>query len=107
MSGELATQVPDEVWAEADCVQAPIARRLVGHWAAGLVRQGIEASLERLGVHFDVWTTEASLHEAGWVERAVERLREHGDVYELDGAVWFRSTTYRRRQGSRDLSLER
>ncbi|HET9757575.1 MAG TPA: arginine--tRNA ligase [Candidatus Limnocylindrales bacterium] len=91
--GELATQVPDEVWNEATAPGADSAA-LVGHWAAGLVREGIEASLERLGVHFDVWTTEASLHEAGWVERAVERLREHGDVYELDGAVWFRSTTY-------------
>ena len=36
----------------------------------------IEASLERLGVHFDVWTSEGAIHEAGWVERAIERLRE-------------------------------
>jgi arginyl-tRNA synthetase len=58
------------------------------------VREGIEASLERLGVHFDVWTTEASLHEHGWVERAVERLRERGHLYEEDGALWFRSTSF-------------
>ncbi len=90
---ELATSVPDDVWAEAMSGEADPAA-IVGHWAAGLVREGIEASLERLGVHFDVWTTEASLHDGGWVERAVERLRERGHVYEDDGAVWFRSTDF-------------
>ena len=66
----------------------------VGRWAARQVRAGIEASLERLGVHFDVWTTEGRLHGEGWVERAVQRLRDAGHVYEADGATWFRSTTF-------------
>jgi arginyl-tRNA synthetase len=89
----LAPGVPDEVWAAATAPGADAAG-IVGHWAAGVVRAGIEASLERLGVHFDVWTTEASLHEQGWVERAVQRLRERGHVYEGDGAIWFRSTDF-------------
>jgi arginyl-tRNA synthetase len=89
----LAPDVPDEVWAKATAPGADAAG-IVGHWAAGVVRAGIEASLERLGVHFDVWTTEASLHEQGWVERAVQRLRERGHVYEGDGAIWFRSTDF-------------
>ncbi len=67
---------------------------IVGRWAAARVRAGIERSLEHLGVHFDVWTSEARLHDEGWVERAVERLRANGHVYELDGALWFRSTTF-------------
>ena len=37
---------------------ARMPRRSIGRWAAGAVRAGIEASLERLGVHFDVWTSE-------------------------------------------------
>ena len=90
---ELASEVPDDVWAEATAPGADTGA-ILGHWAAGLVRETIEASLERLGVHFDVWKTEGSLHEEGWVERAVERLREHGHVYEQDGAVWFRSTDF-------------
>jgi arginyl-tRNA synthetase len=89
----LAADLPQAIW---DAAHAPGAEpaAVVGHWAAGIVRNGIEASLERLGVHFDVWTTEASLHEGGWVDRAVERLREGGHVYEQDGAVWFRSTAF-------------
>jgi arginyl-tRNA synthetase len=90
---DLAAAVPDDVWAEATAEGADPAT-VIGGWAAARVREGIEASLERLGVHFDVWTSEGRLHEEGWVERAVERLREHGHVYEEDGALWFRSTTF-------------
>ena len=89
----LAGEVPDAIWAEATAPGAQTAA-VIGHWAAGLVRASIEASLQHLGVHFDVWTTEASLHQGGWVERAVERLRERGFVFEQDGAVWFRSTDF-------------
>ena len=42
------------------------------------VRAMIEASLVRLGVRFDVWKSEASLHDEGWVARAVDRLRAAG-----------------------------
>ena len=37
-------------------------RRSSATGPTGRVREGIEASLERLGVHFDVWTSEARLH---------------------------------------------
>ncbi len=36
----------------------------------------------------------ATLHAEGWVERAIERLRSSGHVYEQDGALWFRSTAF-------------
>jgi arginyl-tRNA synthetase len=67
---------------------------VIGRWAAARVREGIESSLDRLGVHFDVWKSEASLHSEGWVERAIERLRAGGHVYDQDGAIWFRSTAF-------------
>ena len=90
---ELAAELPPEVEQEA-AERTDDAARIVGAWATERVRTGIEASLERLGVHFDVWKEESSLHDAGWVERAVERLRQGGHVYEADGATWFRSTTF-------------
>jgi arginyl-tRNA synthetase len=89
----LAADVPADLWAEATASGADT-NEIVGHWAALRVRGGIEASLERLGVHFDVWTTEASLHSDGWVERAIERLRAGGHVFDQDGALWFRSTAF-------------
>ena len=90
---DLAAAVPDDTWTAATADGADTAA-ILGRWAAARVREGIEASLERLGVHFDVWTSEGRLHDEGWVERAVERLREHGHVYEQDGALWFRSTAF-------------
>ncbi len=90
---ELARDIPADVWTAATATGADGAA-VLGRWAAGQVRAMIEASLERLGVHFDVWKSEGSLHDEGWVERAIERLRAGGHVYELDGALWFRSTAF-------------
>ena len=65
---------------------------VLGRWASERVRAGIEESLAALGVRFDVWTSEGSLHDEGWVARALDQLRAAGHVYEADGATWFRST---------------
>ena len=54
----------------------------------------IKARSHDFGVHFDVWFSERSLHEAGAVEQAVARLREQGHVFEADGAVWLRTTDF-------------
>jgi arginyl-tRNA synthetase len=90
---DLARAIPNDVWARAMAPGADAAD-VVGRWAAIEVRAGIERSLAHLGVRFDVWTSEARLHDEGWVERAVERLRTHDAVYEQEGALWFRSTTF-------------
>ena len=90
---DLASSVPDDVWRQAIEPGTDTAD-ILGRWATARIREGIEASLERLGVHFDVWTSEGRLHTEGWVGRAIERLRERGHVYELDGALWFRSTAF-------------
>ncbi|MCU1412069.1 MAG: arginyl-tRNA synthetase [Rhodoglobus sp.] len=54
----------------------------------------IKAALHEFGVKFDVYFHENELHESGAVERAIERLRAMGAIYEADGATWFRSTDY-------------
>jgi len=90
---ELAAQVPEEVWAEATA-QGADAGAVLGRWASERVRAGIEESLAKLGVRFDVWTSEGSIHEEGWVSRAVDQLRAAGHIYEADGATWFRSTAF-------------
>ena len=44
--------------------------------------------------HFDVWASERALHESGAVARGLAKLMEQGHVYELDGAVWLRTTDF-------------
>ena len=39
-------------------------------------------------------STRTTLHESGAVERAVDRLRELGHIYEDDGAIWLRTTDF-------------
>jgi arginyl-tRNA synthetase len=91
---ELASAVPDDVWQAAQSATEDQRGWILGEWASERIRAGIEASLERLGVRYDTWTTEGSLVRDGWVERAIDRLREGGHVYEQDGALWFRSTAF-------------
>jgi arginyl-tRNA synthetase len=54
----------------------------------------IKRSLHEFGVDFDVYFLESSLHESGAVDRAVDRLREQGEIYDQDGAVWLRTTDF-------------
>ena len=90
---DLATSLPEEVWGAAQADE-PGADWILGEWASREIRSGIEASLERLGVHFDVWTSEQTLVDDSWVERGVEQLRQSGHAYEQEGALWFRSTAF-------------
>ena len=50
--------------------------------------------LDTFKTHFDVWFSERSLHEAGAVEHAVEKLRTQGHVFDSEGAIWLRTTDF-------------
>ena len=54
----------------------------------------IQQSMRDFRVDFDVWFHENSLYEDGEVNRAIDYLREHGDIYVKDGATWFASTRH-------------
>ncbi|MCP8967989.1 arginine--tRNA ligase [Ectobacillus ponti] len=54
----------------------------------------LQKDLEAFRVGFDVWYSETSLYQNGKIDEALAVLRERGEIYELDGATWFRSTTY-------------
>jgi len=50
--------------------------------------------LERFGVVFDNWFLESSLYASGKVDEVADWLLARGVAYELDGAVWLRSTQF-------------
>jgi arginyl-tRNA synthetase len=58
------------------------------------ILEDIRDDLEKFGVVYDEWFSERSLTEGGAVNRAIERLRAHGHLYDRDGALWFRSTAF-------------
>ena len=90
---EIAPEVPADIAALA-AAEPDRAGWILGEWASERIRAGIEASLEHLGVHFDVWKSEGSLHTEGWVSRGVDQLKAKGYMYEQDGALWFKSTEF-------------
>jgi len=52
----------------------------------------INGTLERLSIHFDNYYNEHSLYDDGHIDEVVAELRAKGLVYDLDGAVWFKTT---------------
>ncbi|GAB3940344.1 arginine--tRNA ligase [Corynebacterium tapiri] len=54
----------------------------------------IKKSLSDFGTEFDVYYHENSLFEAGAVEKAIDYLKESGNLYPEDGAWWLRTTKY-------------
>ena len=49
----------------------------------------IRATVARVNVRYDEWFYENKLWESGLPQRAIERLRETGNIKERDGALWF------------------
>ncbi len=74
----------------------PVGDRLVAFREAAYVLQlkDQKQTLDNFGTHFDIWFSERSLHDQGAVEHGVEKLRAQGHVFELEGAVWLRTTDF-------------
>ena len=91
---QIANQVLDGTAVEI--LNLPEAEAQEAFRAAGveLMFQEIRSSLHEFGVDFDVYFHENSLYESGAVERAVERLKAGGHMFEQDGALWLRTTTF-------------
>lgn len=64
------------------------------HIAQDVIFADIRQTLERLNIHHDVYTNEATFYETGAIWDVLERLREKGYVYDKDGAVWFKATEF-------------
>jgi arginyl-tRNA synthetase len=66
----------------------------VRDYAKDAILDGIRADLSAFGVQFDVWYSEAALAASGALDAALAALDAAGQLYERDGARWFRSTAY-------------
>jgi arginyl-tRNA synthetase len=96
--GAYVTDLARELQAEqgdavADLDPAERRDRVTG-WAFRRLLAGIKQTLARLGLEFDVFFFEHTLHETGAIAEAVDDLRERGVVEDRDGAVWLRSTLF-------------
>src|SRR3954453_1956328 len=54
----------------------------------------LQKDLEDFRVSFDVWYSETSLYKNGKIDEALKVLRDHGYIYEEEGATWLRSMDF-------------
>jgi arginyl-tRNA synthetase len=85
--GDYVLDLANRIEGAADADVEEVARR-----AVDLQIEEVRATLERYRVTFDRFFHERELHDAGMVEKAIELLREHGHVYESEGATWLRTS---------------
>jgi arginyl-tRNA synthetase len=94
-AGDYVAEVAGKVLeAEPDALSAPDPAAVFREVGYRQSLAEIRASLERFGVHFDVWFSERTLHEGGAVEHALDVLRAQGHIFDADGAVWLRTTDF-------------
>ncbi len=63
-------------------------------FAVAYLRHEQDLDLQAFAVKFDHYYLESSLYTSGRVENTVKKLIEAGKTYELDGALWLKSTDY-------------
>ena len=97
-SGAYITEIAERVLAETaeDILSMSEEDAQEQFRAAGVEQmfQEIRESLHDFGVDFDVFFHENSLYVSGAVDKAIARLRELGHMFEEDGALWLRTTTF-------------
>ena len=97
-AGAYITEIAERVLAETaeDVLSMSDADAQEKFRAAGVDQmfQEIRESLHDFGVDFDVYFHENSLYVSGAVERAIEKLKALGHMFEEDGALWLRTTTF-------------
>ena len=66
----------------------------IRQFAVAYLRREQDLDLQAFSVHFDNYYLESSLYSSGRVDLAVAKLKDAGKTYELDGALWLKSTDY-------------
>jgi arginyl-tRNA synthetase len=69
-------------------------KRVFRQEAVTRISAGIREDLVALGIHFDSFFSETTLHRDGKVDAALEELRAHDAAYDEDGAVWLRAEDF-------------
>ncbi len=66
----------------------------IREFAVAYLRREQDLDLQAFSVKFDNYYLESSLYSDGLVDKAVQMLQAAGKTYELDGALWLKSTDY-------------
>ncbi len=63
-------------------------------WGLAQVLEQLHADLGAIGVHFDTWFSERTLHRSGAVDAVIEKFLADGVAEERDGAVFLKTSEH-------------
>jgi arginyl-tRNA synthetase len=91
---ELAKRLVDEYGDALSAKPAEERSRFFRNFGVEHLMRGIKKDLGDFRVHFDNWFSERSLYEDNKIEPVLEYLKNKGEVYEKDGALWLKTSEY-------------
>lgn len=75
-------------------VDEQVRKNALVEYALPLNIQGLERDLKKYRITYDNWFRESTLHNDGSVLEVINKLKELGYTYELDGATWFKASEF-------------
>ncbi len=90
---DLANQIKKS---NPDLVNLPESESIAAFRDAGYKLQLAQQNqvLDTFGTHFDVWFSVKALYEDNFFDHSLNKLKAQGHVYELEGAIWLRTTDF-------------
>ncbi len=90
---DLANQIQKS---NPDLVNLPESESIAAFRDAGYKLQLAQQNkvLDNFGTHFDIWFSEKALYENNFFDHSLSKLKAQGHVYELEGAIWLRTTDF-------------
>ncbi len=96
--GKDLIEIANDLYAEIkdEYKDVPVSDSLAYFRKVGLEKETakLRDDLKLFRVEFDVWSSEQSLYDRNLVQKSLDTLIKNGHTYELDGALWLRTTEY-------------
>jgi arginyl-tRNA synthetase len=90
--GDLAAEITGHVDLGALNREEAIAR--CAEFGKGRMLDEIKKDLADFRVAFDIWSSESDLYASGLIDKTLELLREKGELYEEEGALWIKTSAF-------------
>jgi len=90
--GDLAREISGQVDLNSLDPEEAITR--CAELAKARMLDDIRKDLSDFRVFFDTWSSESDLYASGLIDKTLEALRNKGELYEQEGALWIRTSAF-------------
>lgn len=88
---DIAQSIADE---HGDKFMSDVDNPIFKETAEKLIFDDISTTLKRMNIRMDSYFNENDLYDSGAIDQVLARMREKDLIYDMDGAVWFRTTLF-------------